>query len=197
MNFVIADVSQPLLGLGSLLRENLSLQLDKNLGHHLGNIAGEKIHLEQRGLQLYLSACPVHLELTPCIRGSLLNDSLLPEAKSLGPKNMQLDKRMATQGGAVGSSLPLGTFRQHKQQRTKTAIGQQALPKTRPMQKSIGQTKASKLELEKTNFKEKMQLALLESEDPRGQLGSGHCQRHQLENLSDLELDEKVAAENN
>ena len=162
---------QPLLGLGSLLRENLSLQLDKNLGHHLGNIAGEKIHLEQRGLQLYLSACPAHLELTPCIRGSLLNDSLLPEAKSLGPKiDMQLDKRMATQGGAVGSSLPLGTLRQHKQQRTKTAIGQQALPKARPKQKNIGQTKASKLELEKTNFMEKMQLALLESEDPRGSL---------------------------
>ena len=169
MNFVIADVCQPLLGLGSLLRENLSLQLDKNLGHHLGNIAGEKIHLEQRGLQLYLSACPVHLELTPCIRGSLLNDSLLPGAKLLGPKDMQLDKQMATQGGA-GSSLPLGTLRQHKQQRTKTAIGQQALPKARPKQKNIGQTKASKLELEKTNFKEKMQLALLEPEDPRGSL---------------------------
>ena len=171
MSFVIADVQQPLLGLGSLLRENLSLQLDKNLGHHLGNLAGEKIHLEQHGLQLYLSACPTHLELTPCIRGSLLNDSLLPEAKSLGPKiDMQLDKRMATQGGAVGSSLPLGTLRQHKQQRTKTAIGQQALPKARPKQKNIGQTKASKLELEKTNFKEKMQLALLEPEDPRGSL---------------------------
>ena len=111
MSFVIADVQQPLLGLGSLLRENLSLQLDKNLGHHLGNIAGEKIHLEQQGLQLYLSACPAHLELTPCIRGSLLNDSLVPEAKSLGPKiDMQLDKRMATQGGAVGLSLPLGTL---------------------------------------------------------------------------------------
>ena len=119
MSFVIADVQQPLLGLGSLLKSNLSLQLDKNLGHHLGNIAGEKIHLEQQGLQLYLSACPAHLELTPCIKGSLLNDSLLPEAKSLGPKiDMQLDKRMVNQGGAVGSSLPLGTLRQHKQQRT-------------------------------------------------------------------------------
>ena len=100
----------------------------------------------------------------------MLNDSLLPEAKPVGPKNMQLDKRMATQGGAVGSSLPLGTLRQQKQQRTKTAIGQQALPKARPKQKNIGQTKASKLALEKTNFKEKMQLALLEPEDPRGSL---------------------------
>ena len=63
MTFVIADVQTPLLGLGSLLDSNLSLQLDKNLGHHLGNIAGEKILLEQRGLQLYLSACPTQLEL--------------------------------------------------------------------------------------------------------------------------------------
>ena len=171
MSFVIADVQQPLLGLGSLLKSNLSLQLDKNLGHHLGNIAGEKTYIEQHGLQLYLSACPTHLELTPCIRGNLLNDSLLPEAKSLGPKiDMQLDKRMVNQGGAVGSSLPLGTLRQHKQQRTKTAIGQQALPKARPKQKAISQPKASKLKLEKTNFKEKMQLALLEPEDPRGNL---------------------------
>ena len=171
MSFVIADVQQPLLGLGSLLKANLSLQLDKTLGHHLGNKAGEKVHLEQQGLQLYISACPAQLELTPCMIGNLLNDSLVPEAKILGPKvDMQLDKRMVNQGGAIGSSLPLGTLRQHKQQRTKTAIGQQALPKARPNQKTIGQPKASKLKLEKTNFMEKMQLALLEPADPRGSL---------------------------
>ena len=172
MNFVIADVQQPLLGLGSLLNANLSLQLDKTLGHHLGNKAGEKIHLEQRGLQLYLSACPAQLELTPCMIGNLLTDSLVPEAKSLGPKvDMQLDKRVLNQGGAVGSSLPLGTLRQHKQHRTKTAIGQQALPKAKPKQKPKGQAKASKLRTsEKNNFMEKMLLALLEPEDPRGSL---------------------------
>ena len=71
MSFVIANVQQPLLGLGSLLRENL--QLDNNLGHQLGNKAGEKIQLEQRGLQLYLSACPAELELTPCNDGTLLS----------------------------------------------------------------------------------------------------------------------------
>ena len=172
MSFVIADVQQPLLGLGSLLNANLSLQLDKTLGHHLGNKAGEKIHLEQKGLQLYLSACPAQLELTPCMIGNLLTDSLVPEAKIFGPKvDMQLDKRMVNQGGAVGLSLPLGTLRQHKQHRTKTAIGQQALPKARPKQKPRGQAKASNLRIrEKNNFMEKMQLALLEPEDPRGSL---------------------------
>ena len=55
ITFAIADVEQPLLGLGSLLASNLSLHIDKNLGHHLSNSLGEKIQLEQRGLQLYLS----------------------------------------------------------------------------------------------------------------------------------------------
>ena len=170
MTFVIADVQTPLLGLGSLLASNLSLQLDNNLGHHLGNIAGEKIFLEQRGLQLYLSACPTQLELIPCRSGSLLSDSLLPDANLGATTKMQLRKEVCNQGGEVGSSLPLRSLEQHRQQTTKAAIGQQALPKARPKHKTVGRTKASKLELEKTNFKEKMQLALLEREDPRASL---------------------------
>ena len=170
MSFVIASVSQPLIGLGSLLNSNLCMQLNKSLGHHLGNIAGEKIQLEQWGLQLYLSACPVPLELNPCIRGSLLQDSLVPEANLGSQEKQQLRKEVSNQGGA-GSSLPLETLGQHKQQRTKPAIGQQALPTTRKKQKkNIGQPKASKLELEKTNFQEQVQLALLESIDLRGSL---------------------------
>ena len=170
MTFVIADVQTPLLGLGSLLASNLSLQLDNNLGHHLGNIAGEKILLEQRGLQLYLSACPTQLELIPCRSGSLLNDSLLPDANLGATTKMQLRKEVCNQGGEVGSSLPLRSLEQHRQQTTKAAIGQQALPEARTKHKKVGRTKASKLELEKTNFKEKMQLALLEREDPRASL---------------------------
>ena len=99
----------------------------------------------------------------------MLKDSLVPEA-NLGPKEkQQLRKDVSNQGGA-GSSLPLETLRQHKQQRTKPAIGQQALPTARKKQKNIGQTKASKLELEKTSFQEEVQLVLLESIDPRGSL---------------------------
>ena len=78
MSFVIADVEQPLLGLSGLLRESLSLHVDSNLGHHLGNTAGEKIQLEQRGQQIYLSACPTELGLTHCMMGNLLKSSLLP-----------------------------------------------------------------------------------------------------------------------
>ena len=61
ITFASADVEQPLLGLGSLLASNLSLHIDKNLGHHLSNSLGERIQLEQRGLQLYMSACPAKL----------------------------------------------------------------------------------------------------------------------------------------
>ena len=67
-------------------------------------------------------------------------------------------------------AYPLGALEQHRQQTTKAAIGQQALPEARTKHKKVGRTKASKLELEKTNFKEKMQLALLEKEDPRASL---------------------------
>ena len=83
MSFVIADVEQPLLGLGSLLREGFSLHLDSNLGHHLGNKAGDKIQLEQRGLQIYLVASPTELGLSHCMIGNLLEHSLLPDSKNL------------------------------------------------------------------------------------------------------------------
>ena len=197
MTFVIADVQTPLLGLGSLLDSNLSLQLDKNLGHHLGNIAGEKILLEQRGLQLYLRACPTQLELIPCRSGSLLNDSLLPDANLGAITKMQLRKQVCNQGGEVGSSLPLKSLEQHRKQTTKAAIGQQALPNARPKHNKVGRTKASKLELEKTNFTEKMQLALLEKEDPRASLDQDTGKHISLRIIAILSLMHSVAAENN
>ena len=94
MTFVIADVEQPLLGLSSLLRHNLSLHLDSNLGHHLGNTAGDKIQLEQRGQQIYLVACPAELGLNPC-----MDNSLSPEAKNMGHE-VSLDKGVLEKGGA-------------------------------------------------------------------------------------------------
>ena len=165
MSFVIADVEQPLLGLSSLLRHNLSLHLDSNLGHHLGNTAGEKIQLEQRGRQIYLVACPTELGLTHCMIGNLLDNSLSPEAKNLGHE-VSLDKGVLDEGGATSFSLG---HKQHKPTKNKTAIGQQtALPRAK-LQKQKGQQKAvSKLRTQqKTRFTEKIQLALLDPEDPR------------------------------
>ena len=164
MNFVIADVEQPLLGLSSLPRHNLSLHLDSNLGHHLGNTAGDKIRLEQRGQQIYLVACPAELGLNPCMIGNVLDNSLLPEAKTLGHE-VSLDKEVREKGGA--NSFSLGP-KQQKSTKNKTALGQQtALPREPPKQK--GQQKAvSKLRAQpKTRFTEKIQLALLDPADPR------------------------------
>ena len=110
---------------------------------------------------------------------------------------MQLDKREWNRGGAVGSSLPLGTLRQQKQHRTKTAIGQQALQRARPNQKPKGPAKASKLRIsEKNNFMEKMQLALLEPEDPRGSLDQNTAKDLSLRIFLTLSLMRQVAAEN-
>ena len=123
MSFVIADVEQPLLGLSSLLRHNLSLHLDSNLGHHLGNKAGDKIQLEQRGQQIYLVACPAELGLNPCMIGNLLDNSLSPEAKNLGHE-VSLDKKVLEKGGA--NSFSLG-HKQHKPTKNKTAIDNKQL----------------------------------------------------------------------
>ena len=205
ITFAIADVEQPLLGLGSLLDSNLALQLDKNLGHHLSNNLGERIKLEQRGRQLYLSACLAKLGFHLPNKGNLLNNtSLLPEA-NLGPSNLQLEKEVCKKGG-VDKSLPLRSLDQHRIQKNKPAIGQQqqqqqALPKAKAKHKKKSQRKvANKLSnWEKNDYLEKLQLELLEKQDPRSQLGSRHWQTSKLENhsaSSASQLDEQVAAEN-
>ena len=79
MDFVIAEVSQPLLGLGSLIRENLSLQLDSQHGYQPTNLAGDQVQLEHSGQQVYLVACPGELDLEPCLVGNLLDSSLMPD----------------------------------------------------------------------------------------------------------------------
>ena len=173
ITFAIADVETPLLGLGSLLASNLFLHIDKNLGHHLSNSLGERIQLEQRGLQLYIGACPAKLGFNLSNQGILLNNtSLMPEAK-LGPSNLQLVKDMRRKGG-VDNSLPHRSLEQHKIQENKPAIGQQqqALPKAKPKQKKKGQRKvANKLSTwEKNDYFEKLQLELLQKQDPRASL---------------------------
>ena len=174
ITFAIADVETPLLGLGSLLASDLNLHIGKNLGHHLSNSLGERIQLEQRGLQLYLSACPAELGFNLSNLGILTdNTSLMPEAK-LGPSNLQREKEKKKQGG-VHKSLPHRNLEQHKFNQNKPAVGQQqqALPKAKPKQnKKKGQQKvADKLSSWKKNdYFEKLQLELLDHNDPRASL---------------------------
>ena len=174
MSFVIANVSQPLLGLGSLLRNNISLHLDNQLGHYLGNNLGGKIQLEQLGLQIYLSACPVELGLSHLMRGNLLQQSLLPEAKK------QAQELSQDEGGA-NPSFPLAKPKQHRQPRNKTAIGQQQAftkepHKQQEEKKQKGQRAVDKLKMQHLRFTEKVQLDLLSPEHPKHSLDEAMAQ---------------------
>ena len=171
ITFAIADVETPLLGLGSLLASDLNLHIGKNLGHHLSNNLGERIQLSQRGLQLYMSACPIKPGFDLPKQGILTDTtSLMPEAK-LGPKNLQHEKVMEKQGG-VHRNLPHRSLDQHRIQPNKPAIGQQqALPKAKPKQNKGQRKVANKLSKWETNdYFEKLQLVLLDHQDPRASL---------------------------
>ena len=171
ITFAIADVETPLLGLGSLLASDLNLHIGKNLGHHLSNNLGERIQLSQRGLQLYMSACPIKPGFDLPKQGILTdNTSLMPEAK-LGPKNLQHEKDMEKKGG-VHRNLPHRSLDQHRIQPNKPAIGQQqALPKAKPKQNKGQRKVANKLSKWETNdYFEKLQLVLLDHQDPRASL---------------------------
>ena len=194
--FVIADVERPLLSLRSLLQHDLSLQLDCVLGHQLVNIEGEKIPLQQLGHQIFLSACPMELELTPCLIGNLHNNSLMPADKLVGPKasfEIGKHKEMPKEGGAQ-SSFTLETFEHHRQQQNKPAIGQQtALPKPAKKQKKkkLGrQWAADKLRpLAKTRFINEIQLALLNpKQDPKHSLDHNTAQDVSLRVVLTLSL---------
>ena len=95
----------------------------------------------------------------------------MPEAK-LGPSNLQLEKDMQKQGG-VDKSLPHRSLEQHRIHQNKPAVGQQqqALPKAKPKQKK-GQRKVAnkRSSWEKNDYFEKLQLELLEHQDPRASL---------------------------
>ena len=194
MDFVIADVTQPLLGLGSLIRENLSLQLDSHLGYQLRNLAGEQVQLEHSGQQIYLVAYPGKLNLESCLVGNLLDNSLMPDKKL--EHNMSLDhakQEVQDQGGA--NSFTLDSDDEPEQLRNKQALGTTALPEqvtegvackkgpkkpsatgasqqpSLEKQKQKGQSQADKLRaLQTTSFIAKVQLDLL-TQDPENSLG--------------------------
>ena len=170
MTFVIAAVEAPLLGLESLLRENMCLQLDGQLGHQLVTTEGERMQLVQYGNQVYLPAFHLQLHSSSsmiCTLHSLVSEDELGQlASTLGQH-----KEVPNEGG-VGEEEPSFTLElaHQKKQDNKTAIGQQqpALPKLRRTQTKRGQQQAeSKLRTwQQLRFKEKMQLALLDEARP-------------------------------
>ena len=171
--FAIADVEKPLLSLRSLLENNLGLQLDSVKGHQLVNLEGEKIQLQQVGHQIFLSACPMELELTSSMIGILQDKSLMPDNKLDEPKTsleLRKHKEMPKKGGAT-SSFTLENLGHLRQQANKTAIGQQQTLPTKAKKKKnkkIGQGAANKLRpLAKIHSSNEIQLALLHpKQDP-------------------------------
>ena len=169
MTFVIASVETPLLGLGSLLQENMCLHFDPLQGHQLVTTEGERMQLVQCGSQVYLPAFHRQLLSSSSMIGALY--SFVPEDE-LGylDCNLGQHKEVPKKGG-VGEEEPSFTLDlgNQKKQENKPAIGQQqlALPKLRRTQNKRGQQQVdSKLRTwQQLRYKEKMQLALLE--EPR------------------------------
>ena len=167
MTFVIADVEVPLLGLSSLLQENLCLQLHCQLGHQLVTSQGERMQLVQQGNQVYLPAYPRQLHSTSFMVGNLQYNSLLPEDElEESTCNLGQHKEVHNEGGVAEEPSFTLELAHQKQQENKTAIGQQqpALPKLRRTQNKEGQYQVrSKLRTWKqTRYMKKMQLALLD-----------------------------------
>ena len=71
VSFVIADVVTPLLGLDVMIKESLSLHVERDSQQVLANPAGDKTELEHMGRHLYMIACPSQHGLSQCFIGNL------------------------------------------------------------------------------------------------------------------------------
>ena len=80
VSFVIAEVTTPILGVDTLLRENLSLRFE-GCQRQLVHASGAFTQLIHEGKLLYLRAFPAQVGSTIYMIGSLLEDSILPENK--------------------------------------------------------------------------------------------------------------------
>ena len=116
VSFVIANVSQALIGMDILFANQLSL-IRTSLGeYYLVNNLGAKTKLQPRGLQLYMPACPQELGLST-LRGSSFQDH---SESLLDDKGRTQDRALATSGGACYDSLPLENLREQQAKNTAT-----------------------------------------------------------------------------
>ena len=141
ISFLIADVTTPILGVDTLLRENLSLRIEGNQ-QQLVHQSGEYTQLVPEGQLLYLLASPLQLGCDIYMIGSLLTGSSLPENK---PEQVALDLGAAQsigevldKGGASCNSFSQENLdNEHNLGKNKTALG------TAPLQ-HLGQQTAYK-----------------------------------------------------
>ena len=113
VSFVIANVSQALIGMDILCSNQLSL-IQSFHGFYLVNSAGALTQLHPRGHLLYLEACPAKFGFSNC-RGSNLQSM---QASLLNDKGRTQDEAVATSGGASHDSLPLENLREQQAKNT-------------------------------------------------------------------------------
>ena len=116
VSFVVANVSQALIGMDILFANQLSL-IRTSLGeYYLVNNLGAKTKLQPRGLQLYMPVWPQELGLST-LRGSSFQDH---SESLLDDKVRTQDRALATSGGACYDSLPLENLREQQAKNTAT-----------------------------------------------------------------------------
>ena len=151
ISFVIANVTTPILGVDTLLRENLSLRFE-GCQRQLVHQSGEFTQLIQEGKLLYLRASPIQVGSTICMIGSLLDKSILPENKleqAASGVRAKLSKReVLDKGGAYGHSFSQENLdNDHTLGKNKTALGTTA-------SQQLGQQTACKEKKNKSSAKE-------------------------------------------
>ena len=127
VSFVIAEVTTPILGVDTLLRENLSLRFE-GCQQQLVHASGVCTQLTQEGKLLYLRALPVQVGSPIFMIGSLLQDSILPENKleptALGVRATLSKEEVLDKGGASDHSFSQENLdKEHNLGKNKTALG--------------------------------------------------------------------------
>ena len=206
VSFVIADVTQPLIGMDILIANQLSLITSNLHEYYLVNSLGAKTKLQPRGLQLYMPAFPQELGLST-LRGSSFqhhSESLLDDkgrilatsggacATSFDSANLrpQQDKNKA----ALGTALPTKGARKRRRNKKKKPLAEEASPE-QVSERSLeqeGQTTCKQASLgirERLAWMEQIELAA--EEQPS--LETMAIQEIKLKDLADLELEKAVA----
>ena len=196
VSFVIAEVTTPILGVDTLLRENLSLRFE-GCQQQLVHASGVFTQLTHEGKLLYLRALPVQVGSPIFMIGSLLADSILPENKleqtALGVRATLSQEEVLDKGGASDHSFSQENLdKEHNIGKNKTALG------TAPLQ-PLGAQAAYKAKKNKPSAKESshQQLGLKRKKQSGHQAASKLRNWQQTRSIKEIELALMAAEERN
>ena len=196
VSFVIAEVTTPILGVDTLLRENLSLRFE-GCQQQLVHASGVFTQLNHEGKLLYLRALPVQVGSSICMIGSLLQDSILPENKleqaALGVRATLSQEEVLDKGGASDHSFSQENLdKEHNLGKNKTALG------PAPLQ-PLGAQTAYKTKKNKPSAKESshQQLGLKRKKQSGHQAASKLRNWQQTRSIKEIELALMAAEERN